>query len=164
MSDNVIKTIKTQDLNTTYRIGADAQDIDYNGNKNLTQIIGNQLTNEPLSERIETNENNISSLTSNLNYLTTQIANIIANNESMSDQIENLENVCSELNSNIQTITMPTLINKIIWDTANNRTLRAVLGPLENMPFNSVRDWLNSLESNSNSRELVWTSIRDELN
>ena len=161
MPDNVIKTIKTQDSNTTYRIGADAQDIDYNNEKNLIQVIGTQLTNDSLSERIEINEDNINSAISNINYLIAQVATIITNNEGILNQIENLGNTCSELNSNIQSITTPTLVNKIIWDVANKRTLRAVLGPLENMPYNSVRAWLERLENQT--KDLTWQAIADEL-
>ncbi len=161
MPDNVIKTIKTQDSNTTYRIGADAQDVDYNNEKNLIQVIGTQLTNNSLSERIEINEDNINSAISNINYLIAQVATIITNNEGILNQIENLENTCSELNSNIQSITTPTLVNKIIWDVANKRTLRAVLGPLEKMPYNSVRAWLERLENQT--KDLTWKAIADEL-
>lgn len=165
MPNNIIKTLKTQDLNTTFRIGADAQDIDYNNEKNLYEVIGEQLTENSLSNRIETNEDNINTLTDITNQLTTEISNILSNNENISIQLENLENNYQTLNNNIQSITLPTLVSQIIWDVAGNKNLRTILGALENMAYSSVRDWLESLENKTANLTQVntWNSIADEL-
>ena len=44
--------------------------------------------------------------------------------------INNIQLELNTLSTEIAKITMPYLVDKIIWDTANQRTLRAILGNL----------------------------------
>ena len=177
MSDNIIKEIISTQAGEennenpqydTFQIGADAQNIDFPNGQNLLEIIGNIPENEYISsgllDRVSTNENWIEILKQYYNDLNLNTEGLM-NSDAIQD--ENINNIQSELNTlstEIAKITMPYLVDKIIWDTANQRTLRAILGNLQNMPYNSVRSWLQTLTSNLNKfNSLIWHSLGEDL-
>ena len=170
MSDNIIKEIISTQAGEennenpqydTFQIGADAQNIDFPNGQNLLEIIGNITENEYISsgllDRVSTNENWIEILKQYYNDLNLNTEGLMNSNAIQDENINNIQLELNTLSTEIAKITMPYLVDKIIWDTANQRTLRAILGNLQNMPYNSVRSWLQALTSNLNKfNSLIW--------
>lgn len=173
MSDNIIKEIISTQAGEennenpqydTFQIGADAQNIDFPNGQNLLEIIGNITENEYISSgllnRVSTNENWIEILKQYCNDLNLNTEGLMNSNAIQDENINNIQLELNTLSTEIAKITMPYLVDKIIWDTANQRTLRAILGNLQNMPYNSVRSWLQALTSNLNKfNSLIWHSL-----
>lgn len=173
MSDNIIKEIISTQAGEennenpqydTFQIGADAQNIDFPNGQNLLEIIGNITENEYISsgllDRVSTNENWIEILKQYYNDLNLNTEGLMNSNAIQDENINNIQLELNTLSTEIAKITMPYLVDKIIWDTANQRTLRAILGNLQNMPYNSVRSWLQALTSNLNKfNSLIWHSL-----
>lgn len=173
MSDNIIKEIISTQAGEennenpqydTFQIGADAQNIDFPNGQNLLEIIGNITENEYISsgllDRVSTNENWIEILKQYYNDLNLNTEGLMNSNAIQDENINNIQLELNTLSTEIAKITMPYLVDKIIWDTANQRTLRAILGNLQNMPYNSVRSWLQTLTSNLNKfNSLIWHSL-----
>lgn len=173
MSDNIIKEIISTQAGEennenpqydTFQIGADAQNIDFPNGQNLLEIIGNITENEYISsgllDRVSTNENWIEILKQYYNDLNLNTEGLMNSNATQDENINNIQLELNTLSTEIAKITMPYLVDKIIWDTANQRTLRAILGNLQNMPYNSVRSWLQALTSNLNKfNSLIWHSL-----
>lgn len=173
MSDNIIKEIISTQVGeennenpqyNTFQIGADAQNIDFPNGQNLLEIIGNITENEYISsgllDRVSTNENWIEILKQYYNDLNLNTEGLMNSNAIQDENINNIQLELNTLSTEIAKITMPYLVDKIIWDTANQRTLRAILGNLQNMPYNSVRSWLQALTSNLNKfNSLIWHSL-----
>lgn len=173
MSDNIIKEIISTQAGEennenpqydTFQIGADAQNIDFPNGQNLLEIIGNITENEYISsgllDRVSTNENWIEILKQYCNDLNLNTEGLMNSNAIQDENINNIQLELNTLSTEIAKITMPYLVDKIIWDTANQRTLRAILGNLQNMPYNSVRSWLQALTSNLNKfNSLIWHSL-----
>lgn len=173
MSDNIIKEIISTQAGEennenpqydTFQIGADAQNIDFPNGQNLLEIIGNITENEYISsgllDRVSTNENWIEILKQYCNDLNLNTEGLMNSNATQDENINNIQLELNTLSTEIAKITMPYLVDKIIWDTANQRTLRAILGNLQNMPYNSVRSWLQALTSNLNKfNSLIWHSL-----
>lgn len=177
MSDNIIKEIISTQAGEennenpqydTFQIGADAQNIDFPNGQNLLEIIGNITENEYISsgllDRVSTNENQIEILKQYYNDLNLNTEGLMNSNAIQDENINNIQSELNTLSTEIAKITMPYLVDKIIWDTANQRTLRAILGNLQNMPYNSVRSWLQTLTSNLNKfNSLIWHSLGEDL-
>ena len=173
MSDNIIKEIISTQAGEennenpqydTFQIGADAQNIDFPNGQNLLEIIGNITENEYISsgllDRVSTNENWIEILKQYCNDLNLNTEGLMNSSAIQDENINNIQLELNTLSTEIAKITMPYLVDKIIWDTANQRTLRAILGNLQNMPYNSVRSWLQALTSNLNKfNSLIWHSL-----
>lgn len=173
MSDNIIKEIISTQAGEennenpqydTFQIGADAQNIVFPNGQNLLEIIGNITENEYISsgllDRVSTNENWIEILKQYYNDLNLNTEGLMNSNAIQDENINNIQLELNTLSTEIAKITMPYLVDKIIWDTANQRTLRAILGNLQNMPYNSVRSWLQALTSNLNKfNSLIWHSL-----
>lgn len=164
---NVIKKIKTNNNSEASRIGANAGDIDYQNNdsynsrKTLIEVIGTDLKDETLSQRISNNENNILNIITLNNNQAQQI--LILQNENI-EMIRNLQDLTERLQNleNLQTQQAKTkLISQIFWDTAGGRNLRDILGPIENMPTSSIRSWLERLQQKLLNIDTtnVWHSI-----
>lgn len=164
---NVIKKIKTNNNSEASRIGANAGDIDYQNNdsynsrKTLIEVIGTDLKDETLSQRISNNENNILNIITLNNNQAQQI--LILQNEN-TEMIRNLQDLTERLQNlkNLQTQQAKTkLISQIFWDTAGGRNLRDILGPIENMPTSSIRSWLERLQQKLLNIDTtnVWHSI-----
>ena len=178
MSDNIIKEIISAQAGEennenpqydTFQIGADAQNIDFPNGQNLLEIIGNIAENEYISsgllDRVSTNENWIEILKQYYNDLNLNTEGLMNSNAIQDENINNIQSELNTLSTEIAKITMPYLVDKIIWDTANQRTLRAILGNLQNMPYNSVRSWLQALTSNLNKfNSLIWHSLGEDQN
>ena len=178
MSDNIIKEIistqagEENNENPQYdifQIGADAQNIDFPNGQNLLEIIGNIAENEHISsgllDRVSTNENWIEILKQYCNDLNLNTEGLMNSDTMQNENINNIQLELNTLSTEIAKITMPYLVDKIIWDTANQRTLRAILGNLQNMPYNSVRSWLQALTSNLNNfNSLIWHSLGEDQN
>lgn len=173
MSDNIIKEIISTQAGEennenpqydTFQIGADAQNIDFPNGQNLLEIIGNIAENEHISsgllDRVFTNEKWIEILKQYYNDLNLSTEGLVNSDAIQDENINNLQLELNTLSTEIAKITTPYLVDKIIWDTANQRTLRAILGNLQNMPYNSVRSWLQALTSNLNKfNSLIWHSL-----
>lgn len=156
MSQDIIKKIQVQDSGEVFRIGADAQDIDYE-NTNVASAIKN------LSNEIATNTTNIERLVNYFNEINLLATSNTDENTVQNENINSLQELYNNLSIELSKITVPSLVNKIIWDNANQRTLRAILGNLENMPYDSVRLWLEALTSNLKKiNSLTWHSITEE--
>ena len=178
MSDNIIKEIISAQAGEennenpqydTFQIGADAQNIDFPNGQNLLEIIGNIAENEHISsgllDRVSTNENWIEILKQYCNDLNLNTEGLMNSDTMQNENINNIQLELNTLSTEIAKITMPYLVDKIIWDTANQRTLRAILGNLQNMPYNSVRSWLQALTSNLNNfNSLIWHSLGEDQN
>lgn len=164
MPQEKIKKIKTQNTQDIFRIGADAQDIDYkdsdlyDSGKNLLEIIGTNIKESSLSDRISTNENTLEELQSSIYNLDERIAEL--NNNTTLNSIEELQSNYNLLMNRVAQIAIPNLVNKILWDTAGQKNLREILGNLENMPYATLRLWLQALTSQLNTfNSLKWHSI-----
>jgi len=134
VSDNIIKEIALENSQASYQIGADAQNIDYNVGENdtrsLTEIIGNNINESSLSERISDNENLLTTLITSFNNLNTQVINNIEKVSEQDTKFKTLVQQYTNVLNKISSITSPSFVSQIIWDTANNRSLREVLGNL----------------------------------
>ena len=156
MSQDIIKKIQVQDSGEVFRIGADAQDIDYE-DTNIASAIEN------LSNEIATNTTNIERLVNYFNEINLLATSNADENTVQNENINSLQELYNNLSIELSKITVPSLVNRIIWDNANQRTLRAILGNLENMPYDSVRLWLEALTSNLRKfNSLTWHSITEE--
>lgn len=176
MSDNVIKEIISTQAGEennenpqydTFQIGADAQNIDFPNGQNLLEIIGNIAENEQISpgllDRISTNEDWIEILKQYYNDLNLNIEGLINSNAMQNENINNIQSDLNTLSTEITENTMPYSVDKIIWDNTNPRTLRAILGNLQNMPYSSVRSWLQALTPNlSEFNPLIWHSLGED--
>lgn len=173
MSDNVIKEIISTQAGEennenpqydTFQIGADAQNIDFPNGQNLLEIIGNIAENEQISpgllDRISTNEDWIEILKQYYNDLNLNIEGLINSNAMQNENINNIQSDLNTLSAEITENTMPYSVDKIIWDNPSPRTLRAILGNLQNMPYSSVRSWLQALTSEVNP--LIWHSLGED--
>ena len=156
MSQDIIKKIQVQDSGEVFRIGADAQDIDYE-DTNIASAIEN------LSNEIAINTTNIERLVNYFNEINLLATSNADENTVQNENINSLQELYNNLSIELSKITVPSLVNRIIWDNANQRTLRAILGNLENMPYDSVRLWLEALTSNLKKfNSLTWCSITEE--
>lgn len=169
MAEDVIKKIRLSDSNDEFKIGADAQDIDYNENIKLTEVIGNNLNEVPLSERIQSNENFIADLTDAFNEVSLQILNLNTFVETQNQKIQQLQEENEDLALKILKLKQPTTANSIEWSNTVHMNLREILGNLVNVPYGSVRNWLENLQnkninngSNNNGNNVLWHSIATE--
>lgn len=161
MAEDVIKLIKTQN-SETFRIGADAQDIDYNENVKLTEVIGNNLNETSLSERIQNSENSITNLINTFNDISLQIAALITQTETQDQKIQQLQTEKNNLVLEVLELKQPALVKNIEWDAMNHTNLREILGNLVNVPYGSVRNWLENLQNqNIVKHSNMWHSIAD---
>ena len=137
-------------------IGVDIENVDC-GETNLKDALGDNFftRNENLDEILTSIEETQRQERTLIDHCLTLEANIqqkIVEINKIKNEIKQAQNDINNLKTN------NLLVTKVVWDAAEYRTLRQILGPIEDMPVNTIRDWLNRLEQRITVRN-VWSEI-----
>lgn len=137
-------------------IGVNIENVDCEGT-NLKDALGDNFftRNENLDEILTSIEETQRQERTLIDHCLTLEANIqqkIAEINKIKNKIKQAQNDINNLKTN------NLLVTKVVWDAAEYRTLRQILGPIEDMPVNTIRDWLNRLEQRITVRN-VWSEI-----
>lgn len=164
MSNNLITHLTIN--NESHPIGAEAENVAWDNSKNLKQIIGEEInTDSSIDDKLNSISDEIESISSQSISQQSQLALLENNVQILQQKISNL-NSSDITNSIIQQLTKNLLKNipvrNIKWDTLPPRNLKEILGNLDNMPYSTLRDWLEAKGGNnggSSSSGPIWKSI-----
>jgi len=146
----------------TYDIGADAENIDW-GNSTLKNVIGENIdTSTSIADQLQELKDIINTLTSSNNAVSAGVTEAAI--EAFNDFTENFN--IDEFNNKINLLmNRPIAVNQVRWNTGAMRNLRDILGACDNMPYATIRDWLENLSVLSkNPITLVWHSLENDIN
>lgn len=157
--NNVIKNLL---VNSQLKdIGADADNISWNNEKTLKQILGDLDFGSASSLTDFLNQQNatIEELNTKLQDLTTLYNTLyeIVTTLQNAQIIQTLTNLQSDIAATEQSISS-LAAQDIKWDHITNRTLSTYFGNLDNMPYKTLRDWLEHLSTTSGGGA-VWQLI-----
>lgn len=161
MSKDIITHITAD--NVDYPIGANAENVEWNDDISIKDVIGKNIdTNKTIDERLSDVAGSVNTLQQN---------SLIQDNKinQLQDKTEDLQNTISSADIPTLKTQIDQLKNKtnnlpvrnIKWDITPPRNLKDVLGNLDNMPYPTLRDWLESLEGGGGSGSAtVWEEIQ----
>lgn len=165
MSKDIITHITAD--NVDYPIGADAENIKWNDDISIKDVIGKNIdTNQTIDERLSDVAGSVNTLQQN---------SLIQDNKinQLQDKTEDLQNTISSADIPTLKTQIDQLKNKtnnlpvrnIKWDITPPRNLKDVLGNLDNMPYPTLRDWLESLEGGGGpGAATIWEEIQKKTN